>query len=80
MRLNLARLSLVMFCLLAGGNAAWAQSGVSNQRDGSGNLVRDNGTMSPRGVNQGPANNGPIRNAPMQPATNGIGAAKGAGR
>jgi hypothetical protein len=78
MRLSL--MSLAMVCLLACGNAAWAQSGVSNQRDGSGNLVRDNGTMSPRGVNQGPTNNGPIRNAPMQPATNGIGTAKGAGR
>ena len=74
------RLSLAIFCLLACGNAAWAQSAVSNQRDGSGNLVRNNGVMSPGSVNQGVVNNGAIRNAPIQPATNGIGTAKGAGR
>jgi hypothetical protein len=69
-----------MFCALACGNAAWAQSGVSNQRDAYGNLVRDNGPMSPRSVNQGPVNIGPIRNAPAQPTTGGIASGKGAGK
>jgi hypothetical protein len=71
------RFKLAMVCLLACGNAAWAQSGVSNQRDAYGNLVRDNGTTSPRSVNQGPVNNGPIRNTPAQPP---IGSARGPGR
>jgi hypothetical protein len=46
---------------------ALAQSGVSNQRDMYGNLVRDAGTASPRALNQGPKNNGGINNAPTQP-------------
>jgi hypothetical protein len=71
---------LVIFCLLACNNAAWAQSGVSNRRDGNGNLVRDNGVTLPGGVNQGSVNNGAIRNAPMQPTANGVGVAKGAVR
>ena len=74
------RFSLAIFCLLVCGNAAWAQSGVSSQRDGNGNLVRNNGVTSPGSVNQGSVNNGAIRNAPMQPATNGVGSAKGAVR
>jgi hypothetical protein len=74
------RFGLAIFCLLACGNAAWAQSGVSNQRDGSGNLVRNNGVTSPGSVNQGSVNNGAIRNAPIQPATNGAALAKGAAR
>jgi hypothetical protein len=74
------KLSLVMFCLLALGNVVWAQSAVSNQRDGNGNLMRNNGVTSPGGVNQGTVNNGAIRNAPPPQPTNGIGIAKGAGR
>ena len=70
----------VIFCLLACNNAAWAQSGGSNRRDGNGNLVRDNGVTLPGGVNQGSVNNGAIRNAPMQPTANGVGVAKGAVR
>jgi hypothetical protein len=53
--------------------SASAQSGVVARRDASGNLVRDGGSYSPRGVNQGPVNNGPIRNAPTQPATGNAG-------
>jgi hypothetical protein len=76
MRLRL----LAIFCLLACVNTVWAQSGVSNQRDGNGNLVRNNGVTSPGGVNQGPVNNGASGNAPMRPTTNAIGLAKGAVR
>jgi hypothetical protein len=74
------RFCLAMFCILACGTAASAQSGVSNQRDAYGNLVRDNGAMSPRGVNQGPVNNGTIRNAPAQPTTSGIASGRVPGR
>ncbi|MDB5604549.1 MAG: putative exported protein of unknown function [Bradyrhizobium sp.] len=74
------RLMLAMFCLLACGNAAWAQNGISNQRDASGNLLRDGGATSPRSVNPGAVNNGPVRNVPTQPTTNNTSTAKGAVR
>jgi hypothetical protein len=74
------RVTVAIFCLLACSNGAWAQYGVSNQRNAYGNLVRDSGATSPRNVNQGPANNGPIRNSPAQPISNGGGSAKGSGR
>jgi hypothetical protein len=49
-----------------------AQYGVSNARDGNGNLVRNSGMNPIRGFSQGPASylgppnglNGPITNAP----------------
>jgi hypothetical protein len=63
------RLTLAMFCLLACGTSALAQSGVSNQRDMYGNNNRDTGTYPARGVNRGPINNGPINDAPAQPST-----------
>ena len=63
------RLTLAILCLFACGTSALAQSGVSNQRDMYGNIVRDAGTYPARGVNQGPINNGPINNAPAQPPT-----------
>ena len=63
------RITLAIFCLFAGATSAPAQSGVSNQRDMYGNLVRSAGTYSPRGINQGPVNNGPITSAPAQPPT-----------
>ena len=53
------RFMLAIFCLFAGATSALAQSGVSNQRDMYGNLVRSTGTYSPRGINQGPVNHGP---------------------
>jgi hypothetical protein len=62
-------LKLAIVCVLACSGPALAQSGITNQRDAQGNLVRDNGTYAQRGVNQGPVNNGPIRNAPPQPPT-----------
>jgi hypothetical protein len=61
------RFTLAIFYLLAGAMSALAQSGVSNQRDMYGNLVRSTGTYSPRGINQGPVNNRP--SAPAQPPT-----------
>jgi len=67
--------ALVIVCLLVCGAPAVAQSGVSNQRDQRGNLVRDNGGYSTTGVNQGPVNNGPIKNAPAQPPINNVGIA-----
>jgi hypothetical protein len=61
------RFTLAFFCLLACGASALAQNGISNARDGYGNLIRNTGTSQQRGVNQGQANNGPINNAPAQP-------------
>ena len=68
----------VALCLIVGFSlsAAAAQSGVAARRDASGNLVRDNGPYSPRGVNQGPVNNGSIRNTPTQPSTTNIGSGR----
>ena len=66
------RFTLVIFCLLAGATSALAQSGVSNQRDRYGNLVRSSGTYSPRGINQGPVNNGSVSAAPAQPPTSNL--------
>jgi len=63
------RLALAFFCLVACGSSAMAQYGVSNARDGYGNLIRDTGTNPGRNINQGPVNNGPIANAPAQPST-----------
>jgi hypothetical protein len=61
------RITLAIFCLLVCAGSALAQSGVSNQRDMYGNIVRSNGAYSSRGINQGPVNNGPVTGAPAQP-------------
>jgi hypothetical protein len=74
------RLSVAIFCLLVCSTAAWAQYGVSNQRDRYGNLVHNPGVTSPGSVNQGTSSNGAIRNTPPQPITNSTGAARGTGR
>ncbi len=71
------RFGLVIFCLLAWHAAAEAQSGVSTRRDAYGNLVRDTGGYSAKGVNQGPINNGPIKNTPTQPSAANINPTKG---
>lgn len=71
------RFGLVIFCLLACHAAAEAQSGVSTRRDAYGNLVRDTGGYSAKGVNQGPINNGPIKNTPTQPSAANINPTKG---
>jgi hypothetical protein len=63
------RITLAIFWLFAGTASALAQSGISNQRDAYGNLVRSTGTYSPRGINQGPVNNGPVNSGPAQPST-----------
>jgi Zn-dependent membrane protease YugP len=70
MKLTVAFLSLVILC-----DPAFAQSGVSNQRDMYGNLVRDSGKTS-AGVNQSIPNNGAIRNTPVQSPTNPISPSK----
>ena len=51
--------TITIVFLLVGAGSALGQTGVSNQRDMYGNLVRDGSNYSPRGVNQGPQNNGP---------------------
>ena len=48
---------LVMFFLLGSVAGAAAQYGVSNARDGSGNLIRDRGVSSTRTFDQSPVNN-----------------------
>jgi hypothetical protein len=48
---------LVMFFLLGSVTGAAAQYGVSNARDGSGNLIRDRGVSSTRTFDQSPVNN-----------------------
>ena len=53
--------TITIVFLLVGAGSALGQTGVSNQRDMYGNLVRDGSNYAPRGVNQGPQNNGPIR-------------------
>jgi hypothetical protein len=72
------RFALAIFCMFAWGPSAFAQYGVSNARDGYGNLVRNNGTNPLRSspqtpIPQTPSNNpnGPISNVPRPvPATN----------
>jgi hypothetical protein len=66
--------------LLAGASSALGQSGVSNQRDMYGNLLRDSGSYSARGVNQGPQNVGPVRTMPAQPAPANVGRIQTQGR
>jgi hypothetical protein len=63
------KVTLVFLSLVILGSPALAQSGVSNQRDMNGNLVRNSGAAS-GGVNQSTPNNGAIRNAPIQMRTN----------
>ena len=65
--------TITIVLLLVGASSASAQTGVSNQRDMYGNLVRDGNNYSVRGVNQGPQNNGPVRSMPTQPATANVG-------
>lgn len=52
---------LAILCLLGCVGNASAQYGVSNARDGSGNLIRDTGVNSIRNLPQPPVNNGPTR-------------------
>lgn len=68
------KFGLALLCFVACTSSSLAQYGVSPQRDRFGNLIRNGGTYSDRGVNQGPINNGSVRNAPAQPPTANIGA------
>jgi hypothetical protein len=62
------RFALAIFCMLACATSALAQYGISNTRDGNGNLIRNTGINPARGINQGPINNGPINNGPINSA------------
>ena len=65
------RFLLAIFCMLASGDSALAQYGVSSTRDAFGNLVRNAGETPQGGINRGPINNGPTNNGPAQsPMTN----------
>jgi hypothetical protein len=54
-RLNMKFMAVVFF--LGSVTGAAAQYGVSNARDGNGNLIRDRGVNSPRTFDQPPVNN-----------------------
>jgi len=51
------KVTLAVFWLLACITSAAAQNGVSNARDGNGNLIRDNGMRPTRSYDQVPVNN-----------------------
>ena len=64
------RILLVVACLFACGTSLQAQSGVSNVRDGNGNIVRDTGMNPVRGRNSVNNPNGPpTANVPAPTAT-----------
>jgi hypothetical protein len=69
---------LVAFFLLGSVTGAAAQYGVSNARDGGGNLIRDRGVNSTRTFDQSPVNNinninnSVNRNAPAALPTGGV--------
>jgi hypothetical protein len=71
---------LTIVCLIAFTAPALAQSGVTNQRNMYGNIVRDSGPYSGTGVNQGPVNNGPIRQSPAQPPQTNMNPSRGVRR
>jgi hypothetical protein len=72
--------TIAIVFLLAGAGSARGQTGVSTQRDMYGNLVRDGGSYSSRGVNQGPQNIGQVRSAPTQPAPANVGRVRPQGK
>jgi hypothetical protein len=51
------KITLAIFCLLTFVTSASAQYGVSNARDGNGNLIRNSGMNSTRSFDQTPVNN-----------------------
>lgn len=51
------KVGIGVLCLLGCVSSANAQYGVSNARDGYGNLIRDTGTNSIRNLPQPPVNN-----------------------
>ena len=50
------KITLVLLCMACAA-PGWAQNGVTNTRDGSGNLVRNTGLNPVRGASQAPGNN-----------------------
>jgi hypothetical protein len=62
------RFTLAIFCILACGTSALAQAqyGVTNTRDGNGNLMRNTGMNPVRSSNR-PVGNGPLINVPRPP-------------
>lgn len=58
------KVGVAILCLLGCVGRASAQYGVSNARDGSGNLIRDTGANSIRNLPQPPVNNRPGRTPP----------------
>ena len=64
------KLPLAIFCIFLCGTSVHAQNGVSNVRDGNGNLVRNAGAAA-RGQGPGSNVNGPTMNVPLAaPPTN----------
>jgi hypothetical protein len=59
------KITLTVLCLVACSSSAFAQYGVSNARDGNGNLIRNSGMNSGRTYDRTPVNN---LNAPARPA------------
>jgi hypothetical protein len=42
------RLTLLTLCMAGFATCAWAQTGITNTRDGNGNLIRNSGTNQAR--------------------------------
>jgi hypothetical protein len=61
------KLTWVVFCIVAFGTSALAQDGITNARDGNGNLIRNSVVNSVKG--SGPSPSGAVRsaNGPTQP-------------
>lgn len=59
------KLIVLMLCSLGMTTSAMAQYGVSNARDGNGNLVRNSGMNSARSYDQPPVNN--FKSTPAAP-------------
>jgi hypothetical protein len=57
---------LAILCVLTSVTSASAQYGVSNARDGNGNLIRNTGMNSTRSFDQAPVNN--LNNSQLQPS------------
>ena len=62
------RLPLAIFCIFLCGTSVQAQNGVSNVRDGNGNLIRNAGAAA-RGQGSGSNVNGPTMNVPARGTT-----------
>jgi hypothetical protein len=54
---KIMKIAMAIVCTVALTTSAVAQYGVSNARDGNGNLIRDNGMNPSRNYGQAPVNN-----------------------